>query len=139
MGLWSIATWGVNTLTVYLILLTFNIDVTPMAAVVLVVVTNLSMVVPSAPGYVGPFELAVVAVLSALGQPASITRTFAIVYHFVGLVPVAVMGLIAAIQQGVGLAAFRSPPPAVPLTPVEASPILSHPATGVAHTSRDKP
>jgi uncharacterized membrane protein YbhN (UPF0104 family) len=114
LGLWSLATWGINSLTVYLMLLAFNLEVTPMAAVVLVVVTNLSMAVPSAPGYIGPFELAVVAVLGALGQPKEVTQTFAIVYHFIGLAPVALMGVVAAIQQGVGLTAFRSAPPPEP-------------------------
>ncbi len=93
-------------------LLAFNVEVTPMAAVVLVVVTNLSMAVPSAPGYVGPYEAAVVAVLGILGVGREMAQAFAIVYHVVGLVPVALIGVIAAIQQGVGLAAFRTVPPA---------------------------
>jgi uncharacterized protein (TIRG00374 family) len=110
LGLWSLATWSINSVTVYLMLLAFNVEVTPMAAVVLVVVTNLSMAVPSAPGYLGPFEAAVVAVLTILGQPTNVAQTFAIVYHFIGLVPVATLGVIAAIQQGVGMAAFRGKP-----------------------------
>jgi glycosyltransferase 2 family protein len=118
LGLWSFATWTINALTVYLMLLAFNLNVTPMAAVVLVVATNLSMVIPSAPGYVGPFEAAVVAVLLTLGQPRADAQVFAIVYHFLGLVPVAIMGVIAAIQQGLGLAAFRAEPP-LPATETE--------------------
>jgi uncharacterized membrane protein YbhN (UPF0104 family) len=111
LGLWSLATWTVNSLTVYLLMLAFNLSVTPVAAVVVVVGTNLSMAVPSAPGYVGPFEAATVGVLTLLGQPVSTAQTFAIVYHFIGLVPVATIGVIAAIQQGVGLAVFRGKPP----------------------------
>ena len=108
LGVWSLATWAINILTVYLMLLAFNVTVTPMAAVVLVVVTNLSMAIPSAPGYVGPFEFAVVSVLGLLNVPTAQAQTFALIYHFVGLVPVALMGVIAAIQQGVGMAAFKS-------------------------------
>jgi hypothetical protein len=88
-------------LTVYLEMLAFNITVTPAAAVVLVVATNLSMVVPAAPGYVGTFEAAVVGVLVALGQPLDTSQAFAIIYHFVGLIPVAAIGVVAALQQGV--------------------------------------
>jgi uncharacterized protein (TIRG00374 family) len=98
---WSLATWLVNMLTVYLEMLAFNIEVTPAAAVVLVVATNLSMVVPAAPGYVGTFEAAVVGVLVALGQPLDTSQAFAIIYHFVGLIPVAAIGVVAALQQGV--------------------------------------
>ncbi len=107
LGLWSLATWGVNVVTVYLILLAFNVVVTPMAAVVLVVVTNLSMAIPSSPGSVGPYEAAVILVLTILGVPSQTAKSFALIYHFVGLVPVALLGIIAAIQQGVGMATFQ--------------------------------
>lgn len=107
LGLWSLATWGVNAATIYLLLLAFNLQVTPMAAVALVVATNLGMAVPSAPGYIGTFELVAVTVLTALNQPLDVAQTFAVVYHFVGLVPVALIGVIAAIQQGAGMALFR--------------------------------
>jgi uncharacterized protein (TIRG00374 family) len=105
-GFWSLATWLVNMVTIYLELLAFNIEVTPAVAVVLVVATNLSMAVPAAPGYVGTFEAAVVGVLMALGQPRDTSQAFAIIYHFIGLVPVAAIGVIAAIQQGIS---FVSP------------------------------
>ncbi len=107
LGFWSLATWASNMAAIYLMMLAFNVVVTPMAAVVLVVVTNLSMAIPSAPGYVGPFEFAVVSVLNLLNVAKVQAQSFALIYHFVGLVPVAVMGVIAAIQQGVGMAAFR--------------------------------
>jgi hypothetical protein len=89
-------------------LLAFNVEVTPVVAAVLVVITNLSMAVPSAPGYVGTFEGAVILVLTTLGQPLDTSRAFAIIYHFVGLVPVALLGVIAAIQQGINFAALRT-------------------------------
>lgn len=132
--LWSLATWGLNVLAMYLLLLTFNIEITPLAAAVLVVVTNLSMAVPSAPGYVGPFELAVVTVLGAFGQPPEVTQSFAIIYHVIGLVPVAIMGVIAAIQQGAGLAAFRAASPTS-----EASAQLKTATPQAVPTARDKP
>jgi uncharacterized protein (TIRG00374 family) len=108
-GLWSLATWLVNSVTIYLEMLAFNIDTTPVVAVVLVVATNLSMAIPAAPGYIGTFEAAVVGVLVALGQPLDTSQAFAIIYHFVGLVPVAVIGVIAAIQQGVNFASLNPP------------------------------
>jgi glycosyltransferase 2 family protein len=108
LGLWSIATWSVNAVTVYLMLRAFNVDLLPFAATVLVVTSNLSMVIPAAPGSVGTFELAVVTVLKLFGIEETRAQTFAIVYHFVGLVPVALLGVLAAIQQGAGMAAFRA-------------------------------
>lgn len=107
LGMWSLATWLINMVTVYLMLLAFNIEVSPVVAAVLVVISNLAMVVPAAPGYVGTFELAVVTVLTTLGQPEDVSQSFAIIYHFVGLVPVALLGAIAALQQGINFAALR--------------------------------
>ena len=108
LGLWSLATWTINMVTVYLMLLALNVEVTPVVAAVLVVVSNLVMAVPAAPGYVGTFEFAVVKVLTALGQPEDISQVFALVYHFVGLVPVALLGAIAALQQGINFAVLGS-------------------------------
>ncbi len=105
--LWSLGTWGFNVLTVYLMLLSFNITVSPLAAAVLVVAANLIMVVPAAPGSVGTFELAVITVLEALGQPRGVAQSFALFYHFIGLAPVALLGIISMIQLGVGFGAFR--------------------------------
>ena len=125
-GLWSVATWAVNAVAIYCLLLAFNVTVTPMAAVTLVVATNLGMAVPSAPGYVGTFELVVATVLGILGVQSETARSFALVYHFVGLVPVAAIGVVCAIQQGVGLAAFRgessTSSPATPNVPDQPEP-----------------
>ncbi len=125
--LWSLASWGINVVTVYLLLRAFNIEVSAMAAGVLVVITNLSMAVPAAPGSIGTFELAVVTVLQVLGQSKEVSQASAILYHFIGLAPVAVMGIIAAIQQGISFGALNSgkieaPAPAVPeISPVSRS------------------
>ena len=108
LGAWSLATWGINAVTVYLMLQAFNVDLLPFASNVLLVTSNLSMVIPAAPGSVGTFELAVVTVLKLFGIDETRAQTFAIVYHFVGLVPVALLGVLAAIQQGTGMAAFRA-------------------------------
>jgi uncharacterized protein (TIRG00374 family) len=107
-GMWSIASWGINAITLYCLMRAFNIDLPPMAAVMLMVATNLGMVVPSAPGYVGPFEFVVVAVLTLLGIPYGTAQSFALVYHVVGLVPVASIGIFSVFTQGIGLAAFRT-------------------------------
>ena len=46
-------------------------------------------------------------VLTALGQPLVASQTFAIIYHFVGLVPVAILGVIGAVQQGINFASLK--------------------------------
>ncbi|MEO5953011.1 MAG: lysylphosphatidylglycerol synthase transmembrane domain-containing protein, partial [Chloroflexia bacterium] len=120
-GLWSMATWMINMVTVYFMLLAFNLEVTPIVAIVLVVVTNLSMAIPSAPGYVGVFEYSVFLVLTALGQPVASSQAFAVIYHFVGLVPVAILGVIGALQLGLNFTALRGndePKPPTDIRPI---------------------
>ena len=105
---WSLATWGINVVTVWIMLLAFNLELAVAVAAVLVVVTNLTMAIPAAPGYVGTFEAAVIALLyGALGVPLDASQGFALFYHFVGLVPVALMGVIAAAMQGVNFGALE--------------------------------
>ncbi len=105
---WSLGTWGINVVTVWVMLLAFNLELSVPVAAVLVVVTNLTMAIPAAPGYVGTFEAAVVALLNgALGVPLDVSQGFALFYHFVGLVPVALMGVIAAVSQGVNFGALE--------------------------------
>jgi uncharacterized membrane protein YbhN (UPF0104 family) len=105
---WSLGTWGINVVTVWIMLLAFNLELPIAVAAVLVVVTNLTMAIPAAPGYVGTFEAAVIALLNgALGVPLDASQGFALFYHFVGLVPVALMGVIAAVAQGVNFGALE--------------------------------
>jgi uncharacterized protein (TIRG00374 family) len=105
---WSVGTWGINVVTVWIMLLAFNLELSIAVAAMLVVVTNLTMAIPAAPGYVGTFEAAVIALLNgALGVSLDASQGFALFYHFVGLVPVALMGVIAAVAQGVNFGALE--------------------------------
>ena len=126
---WSLGTWGINVVTVWIMMLAFNLELPIAVAAVLVVVTNLTMAIPAAPGYVGTFEAAVVAVLNgALGVPLETSQAFALFYHFVGLVPVALMGVIAAVAQGVNFGAIE-----------QAVEDAEHPTESVAAFSPDEP
>jgi uncharacterized protein (TIRG00374 family) len=135
----SLATWSVNAVTIYFLMSAFNVQTSPLAAVMVMIVTNLGMAIPSAPGYIGTFELAVVLVLGVLNIPAATATTFAIVYHFIALVPVATIGAIAALQQGVGFAGLGSARarslPTADETPANIAPA---PATLPAPVARDK-
>lgn len=134
-GLWSLATWSVNAVTIYLMMRAFNIQVAPMAAVTLIVATNLGMAVPSAPGYIGTFEWVVVSALAILGVAAEEAQSFALVYHFIGLVPVALIGVFLALQQGVGMATFQGRPEETG-GDVSASPRATQPGLATGNEAR---
>ena len=63
----------------------------------------LVMAIPSAPGYVGTFELAAVAVAGSLGVPRDIALALAVLAHVLGLLPTAVGGSVALMRLGGGL------------------------------------
>jgi uncharacterized membrane protein YbhN (UPF0104 family) len=70
---------------------------------VVLVVTTVSIVIPSTPGYVGTYHYLCQLSLMMFGVPASEALSFAVVAHAVSIVPVTVIGLIAANYEGVAI------------------------------------
>jgi uncharacterized protein (TIRG00374 family) len=85
-ALWTIVLWSVSLVTVALALLAVGIgrgspyDLLQMALLVLVA-TNLSMAIPSAPGYVGVFHGVFVATLALFSVPEDLATAAAVVEH----------------------------------------------------------
>ena len=69
-----------------------NIDAPMAVAVLLTCTTNLAMLIPSSPGYIGVFHAAATLVLLPFGVGASEALSFAIVAHLVNVVPVSLIG-----------------------------------------------
>ena len=70
----------------------FGLPATAHAGVLIMLATTLSSAASLSPGNAGAFELAVVLALAGLGVPSEAALAFAIGYHAVHLVPVAVIG-----------------------------------------------
>jgi hypothetical protein len=66
-------------------------------------VTVLATAIPSAPAYVGTFELAAVTVAVSLGVPADSALALAVLAHSLGLLPTAIGGSAALVYMGGGL------------------------------------
>ena len=54
---------------------------------------TLALVLPSAPGYVGPFQVGTVEGLALVGVPRDTALSLSIVYHLVNYVPITLVGL----------------------------------------------
>ncbi|HLH22017.1 MAG TPA: lysylphosphatidylglycerol synthase transmembrane domain-containing protein [Chloroflexota bacterium] len=78
---WSAANWGLSALVNYAAMRAFDLPVPVAAAVFQMVVTNLGMVVPSAPGYVGVFEGLSVFAVTAYGLDANRALGYALALH----------------------------------------------------------
>ena len=111
---WSIVLWLVNALSFYLAFLAFDLPVNYIGAVVLQGVLAFGIAVPSAPGYVGPFEAAITAVLALYAIGASQAVAYAVGYHITTFIPITLLGVWSATKTGLGLGATaREAPPSV--------------------------
>ena len=71
-------------------------------------VANLATLIPSSPGYVGPFETATVLVVNgALGIPRTVALSYAIVVHAALWAPITILGAIEWSRQQLSLARVR--------------------------------
>ncbi len=84
-----------------------GVDLTPMQAMLLSSGVALATIVPSAPGYLGTFELTAVGIASQFGIDADPAFAMALLVHAMILAVTSVGGAIAAIRLGVGLGVRR--------------------------------
>lgn len=94
-GLTSILAWLLEASMYLLIAQGFGLDLSPAAVLLVTAVANLATLIPSSPGYVGPFETGVLLVLNgALGVPRALALSYAIVVHAALYFPVTILGLV---------------------------------------------
>jgi len=84
--------WFFMGLSNYFVFLAFNFDLTLTTSFVLLVVVSISILVPSAPGYIGVYHGAVVVTLLAYGIPKENAVSFALVLHAAQYIPITTMG-----------------------------------------------
>lgn len=99
---WSVILWLVNALSFYLAFQAFELPVNFAGALVLQGVLAFGIAVPSAPGYVGPFEAAITAVLAIYGIGASQAVAYAVGYHLTTFIPITLLGVWSATRTGLG-------------------------------------
>jgi hypothetical protein len=72
-------------------------------------VANLATLIPSSPGYVGPFESGVVLVVDgALGLPRSLALSYAIVVHAALYFPITILGVVEWWRQHLSVGQIRA-------------------------------
>lgn len=95
-ALWSAATWGIGSLTNHSVLLALGLSLPLSAAVMLMVVLQLGVAVPSLPGRVGLYEGLCIVVLALFGVDRDTGFAVGIVLHTVSFVPPIILGLYYA-------------------------------------------
>lgn len=104
---WSLIIWGIEA-TSYLLVLrgihpTLPSGTPVLAALLMMVLVNLSSLIPSAPGYVGVFQAAGVMALGAFGVPSGVALAVAIVAHASQWVTVTTIGLAFTARESLSL------------------------------------
>jgi uncharacterized protein (TIRG00374 family) len=92
-ALLSIVIWVVNAAGVEAAFRAFTLDLPPYAAFLLLGTIAVALVLPSAPGYVGPFQAGTVEGLAMVGVARETALSLSIVYHLANYIPITLVGL----------------------------------------------
>jgi glycosyltransferase 2 family protein len=98
----SIPVWLADTATCSLVGRSLGIELTPAESLIIVAVGALGTSIPSAPGYIGTYELAVSGAAGAFGVAPETALAFAVLLHAVTLVPIAIAGAASLVMMGGG-------------------------------------
>jgi glycosyltransferase 2 family protein len=102
---WTAVSWGFSTAAGYIVMLAFFDQASWAASCLFIAAASLAIAIPAVPGNVGPYELSIIAALSAVGygEPRNTATAFALVVHGLNLALYAVTGLLGFIQEGISL------------------------------------
>lgn len=90
---WSLVLWLVNALGFYVGFAAFHIPVSYLGALLMQGLLILGISIPSTPGFFGPFEAVIVAVLALYGVPHDVAFSYAIAFHVTSFIPITLLGL----------------------------------------------
>jgi uncharacterized protein (TIRG00374 family) len=89
---WTLLSWLALALSTWFVLVGFDLGVSPLAGLLVIIAINLALIVPSSAAAIGVFEAATVVALSAFGVSRSTALSAALVLHLLNLVPYLVAG-----------------------------------------------
>jgi uncharacterized membrane protein YbhN (UPF0104 family) len=92
-GLLTLCAWATTAAVFAAAAGAIGFEISPAQVLLIAAATNLATAIPSAPGYVGTFEFAVVATAGAIGLPAAPALAMAVLVHVAILLTTSVGGL----------------------------------------------
>ena len=104
---WSLFIWAVTVLLNQLLLWSLDIQVPPVAAVLLLVVLQIGVRVPSSPGSIGVFHYLSVVALSLFGVDKSVALSYGVLLHLVTYLPASVLGIVFLTRAGYSIGWLR--------------------------------
>jgi uncharacterized membrane protein YbhN (UPF0104 family) len=100
----SIVIWGVNAAGVEATFQAFGLELPRYAPFLLLGTIGVALVLPSAPGYVGPFQVGTVEGLALVGVARETALSLSIIYHLANYIPITLVGLayLSALNLSLG-------------------------------------
>jgi uncharacterized protein (TIRG00374 family) len=92
--LWTTASWLVLAVSFWLLMIGFDLGLSPAAGLLVLIATSLSLILPSGPAAVGVFEAAAIVALRAYDVPQSQALSYALVVHALTVLPFVAAGLV---------------------------------------------
>lgn len=100
-GILSALSWGLRILMIVFMFRAFHFNLPRIAAVVVLIFTNLGIAAVSTPANLGGFELSTLAAFKLFGTDIERALSCAIVFHAVEVVPMVLLGLAALALTGI--------------------------------------
>jgi glycosyltransferase 2 family protein len=97
----SVVIWLLETVKYWFVMFAFDFQVSFFTLMLMNGVVNLATTIPSAPGYIGTFDLPGIAVLQAYGIDKELAASYTFVLHFALWLPITVLGLYYMAREGV--------------------------------------
>lgn len=101
----SFLIWFGYWLNLHIIMYAFGFfetySINAVSSLVLLVITTISVVVPSSPGYVGTYHYLCQLSLELFGVPRSVGLSYAFVAHGLSILPTAIIGFFLAWKEGI--------------------------------------
>jgi glycosyltransferase 2 family protein len=107
----TISFWCLEGVVCWLIAASLEIELSPVEALLVVVLTSFFAMIPAAPGYVGTLEAGIAFTLSALEVPGGQIVAFAILVRFIFFVPITLVGLLILFTRYGGFRHLRRTAP----------------------------
>jgi uncharacterized protein (TIRG00374 family) len=100
--------WIVLGLSFWVAMLAFDLGLSPVAGVFVLIAIGLASILPSSPAGLGVFEAATVVALGAYGVSDSRALSYAVVLHLVNFLPYLAVGVVVLHRHAAGLRRVRN-------------------------------
>lgn len=97
----SVIIWLLETVKYWFVMHAFSFEVSFFTLMLMNGVVNLATTIPSAPGYLGTFDLPGIKTLEAYGVPSAVAQSYTFVLHFALWLPITLLGLYYMAREGV--------------------------------------